>query len=275
MTFEQGVVGGYPVLRIAEWRDFSHGFLGAPLDFSSTNCKNSWSKLSGVMVGGGASVGELLLLRQTHSTEYYFVRPRRVELSWSDATREGGGVCESGVVTLGEGDALLSSDAGGCDGVLGVITADCFPVLLRAGRTSLTSPGFVAAVHCGWRGVVGGLLGKVLGRIIESGVPPASIEVAIGPGALSCCYEVKEDLVALIVDRCEGLMIDPTSSSILHRDGKRFAELATLLLAEAQSFGVPPNNIATAGLCTICDHRFFSFRRQQQAAGRQLSYIGV
>ena len=45
------------------------------------------------------------------------------------------------------------------------------------------------------------------------------------------------------------------------------------LLIEA---GVPAANIDTVGGCTFCDAgRYYSYRREKEAAGRMISYIGL
>ena len=58
-----------------------------------------------------------------------------------------------------------------------VLVADCFPV-------ALAGDGTVAMLHCGWRGLAGGIVGRALERFAE---PPAA---AVGPGIGGCCYEV-------------------------------------------------------------------------------------
>ncbi|HEV7785250.1 MAG TPA: polyphenol oxidase family protein, partial [Thermoanaerobaculia bacterium] len=82
----------------------------------------------------------------------------------------------------GEGDALYTVETGLA---LSVVTADCVPVLLAG-------PEGLAAVHAGWRGIVGGAIPAALDRMTgDSAERTAWIGPAIGP----CCYEVGEDVV--------------------------------------------------------------------------------
>jgi len=39
--------------------------------------------------------------------------------------------------------------------------------------------------------------------------------------------------------------------------------------------GVPPAQIYVAGLCTLCNLEFHSYRRDKQQAGRMLSVAGI
>src|SRR5436305_9802634 len=61
-----------------------------------------------------------------------------------------------------------------------VFVADCLPV-------ALSGPRGVAMIHCGWRGLAGG--------IVERGVREVEAEAAaVGPGIGPCCYEVGDEV---------------------------------------------------------------------------------
>ena len=62
-----------------------------------------------------------------------------------------------------------------------VLVADCLPVALAGGDR-------IAMVHCGWRGLAGGILAKAVEHFA---VPPAA---AVGPGIEKCCYEVGDEV---------------------------------------------------------------------------------
>ena len=64
-----------------------------------------------------------------------------------------------------------------------VQVADCLPV-------ALATRDQVAMLHCGWRGLAGGIIARALERFDEA---PAA---AIGPGIGKCCYEVGEEVAA-------------------------------------------------------------------------------
>jgi YfiH family protein len=123
-----------------------------------------------------------------------------------------------------------------------VFVADCLPV-------ALSGPGGVALLHCGWRGLAGGIVAKGAAAIEAS-------HAAIGPGVGPCCYEVGEEVLAAFSDLGEGIA-----------DGRMLdlPEVARRLLAEAEV-----NEVESAGLCTSCEPAlFFSHRRDHGETGRQ------
>ena len=75
------------------------------------------------------------------------------------------------------------------------------------------------------------------------------LAAAIGPGAGRCCYEVGDEVRAAF---------GVTTPKV---------DLATLAARRLAAVGV--ERIEDVGRCTICDERFFSYRREGEAAGRQ------
>lgn len=136
-------------------------------------------------------------------------------------------------------------------GVAGLVfTADCLPV-------ALAGPGGVAMLHCGWRGLSGGIVAKGAAAVGAS-------EAAIGPGVGPRCYEVGDEVIARFESLGEGIA-----------DGRLLdlPEVARRLLAEA---GV--ERVQSAGRCTHCEpDLFFSHRRDAGRTGRQgnLAWLGV
>jgi polyphenol oxidase len=122
--------------------------------------------------------------------------------------------------------------------------ADCLPVLLAA-------EGGVAALHCGWRPLAGGIVEEGLRALREVGAD-GPVQAAIGPGARGCCYEVGEEVHAHFAayDARRGRNLD----------------LAAVARAQLEANGV---EVHDTGLCTICDERFFSHRRDRGVTGRQ------
>jgi purine-nucleoside/S-methyl-5'-thioadenosine phosphorylase / adenosine deaminase len=122
-----------------------------------------------------------------------------------------------------------------------VVTADCLPIALIA-------PEAVAMLHAGWRGIAAGVIEEGVHAMRELGA--TEMAAAIGPGAGPCCYEagpeVHEALVASV---------------------GRNVDLKLAARRRLQAAGV--GQIHDVGLCTICDERFFSHRREQGRAGRQ------
>jgi YfiH family protein len=143
--------------------------------------------------------------------------------------------------------------------VCAVLTADCLPLLLCSddGRE-------IAAVHCGWRGVVGGIVAMAVARFAAR---PASLRAwlgpAIGPVAFEVGPEVREGFLA--TDAGADACFRPAS-------GERWlADLPALTARALTAAGV--NRVSASGACTVTDaERFFSYRRDG-VTGRMATLI--
>jgi YfiH family protein len=125
------------------------------------------------------------------------------------------------------------------------LAADCLPV-------ALGGEGAVAIVHAGWRGLAAGVLEQGVLALRELGLA-GEISAIIGPGAGACCYEVGDDV--------------HTAFGGTRRNG-RHIDLKALARDRLRTAGV--SDVQDVGICTICDERFFSYRREQVLAGRQV-----
>lgn len=81
-----------------------------------------------------------------------------------------------------EADALVTSQRGL---VLGIVTADCAPVLL-ADRQA----GVIGAAHAGWRGAHAGVIANTVDAMVALGAERDRIAAAIGPCIAQASYEV-------------------------------------------------------------------------------------
>ena len=75
----------------------------------------------------------------------------------------------------------------------------------------------------------------------------------MGPCAGPCCYEVGAEVHEALGTR--------------HRGARANVDLRLIARARLHDAGVA--TVASVGGCTICDERFFSHRREGEAAGRQ------
>lgn len=151
---------------------------------------------------------------------------------------------------------------------LGVLTADCVPVLL-ADETA----GVVGAAHAGWRGALAGILEAALFAMEELGAFRARIVAGVGPSIAQKSYEVGDDLRTQFLDSKQdnARFFEPGG-----RAGHWHLDLAGYVTSRLKSTGVA--NISAMGLCTYaCEDEFFSFRRAthrgERDYGRQLSAI--
>jgi copper oxidase (laccase) domain-containing protein len=57
-------------------------------------------------------------------------------------------------------------------------------------------------------------------------------------------------------------------SWFLEKDGRLIFDLWAANRSQLTTAGIPPDHVETAGICTICDPRFWSHRRDGPDAGR-------
>ena len=164
-------------------------------------------------------------------------------------------------------DAIVSNAA---QVLAGVKTADCVPLLLGDPRTRS-----FAAVHAGWRGTFAGIAFYAIERLMkEYGAKPEDLQVAIGPAAGLCCYEVGAEVIDGFRERffyADELFI-PT------RDEHARIDLLKANQTQLTAAGVRGDQIHIAHLCTMTrTDLFFSYRREKQTqgkVGRLMSVIG-
>lgn len=163
----------------------------------------------------------------------------------------------------GEWDALVTNQPGV---LVTVRTADCVPVLMYDDRTQV-----VAAVHAGWRGTLGGIVGRIVGLLRRRfATDPEELLVAIGPSIGPCCYEVDEPLVGRV--RTQTREGDTLLRSV--SGTKARLDLPGLVRQHAVEAGVRPSAIDTIGLCTACrPDLFYSYRRDGRVAGTMVNGI--
>ncbi|MCL2013123.1 MAG: peptidoglycan editing factor PgeF [Cystobacterineae bacterium] len=168
---------------------------------------------------------------------------------------------KAGVLScLGEGDGVWTEQPGV---VVAVQTADCVPILMKDGRRRR-----VAAVHAGRRGVWGRIAWAQLEVWLKEGSALEDIEVVLGPCIGPCCYEVDEEMAASFAQRW-GMEVLSQGKNTL----KPTFHLAKALEVDLLGFGLLPSQVERSPLCTFCDSRFHSYRREQGKAGRQLSWV--
>jgi YfiH family protein len=155
---------------------------------------------------------------------------------------------EPGKDRFAEGDGLIARQPGT---IVGVRTADCVPILIADARTRA-----VAAVHAGWRGTADGIAGNaVIELAARFGSRPQDLHAAVGPAIGVCCYEVGPEVAR---------RFDTNDSRL---------DLAAINKRQLIQAGV--SDIWQAGECTFCESgRYFSFRREKDAAGRMVSFVG-
>ncbi|MBI4365729.1 MAG: peptidoglycan editing factor PgeF, partial [Deltaproteobacteria bacterium] len=163
------------------------------------------------------------------------------------------------------GDAFVSATPGI---VLHIRTADCLPILWWDPAAAV-----VGAIHAGWRGLAVGVISAALSHAAKRyGVRPQHVRAAIGPAIGPQCYEVGDEVLAVL--RSAGH--DSTQIATAASGGKWLVHLAAAAAEELRRCGVPGDAIACADLCTHCEPALFhSYRRAPGEQGRQVSFIGL
>ncbi len=150
--------------------------------------------------------------------------------------------------------------------LLVVSVADCLPLLFFDPVAEA-----VGAAHCGWRGTLAGLAGKVVARMTERyGSRPEDVRVAIGPGIQGPCYQVGDEVVAAF--REAGF---PSDVAVPDEAGRHRLDLVAANRWVLGGAGVPSESIWSSGVCTHCQPRLFSHRRDAGRTGRHWAFIAL
>lgn len=165
---------------------------------------------------------------------------------------------------LPKADALITTTP---DLLIGVLTADCVPVLL-----STPNGDMVAAVHAGWRGSMGGVLENTLDEMKAlGGNEVKDIKAALGPCIWQDTYEVSQEFY-------DNLRDVPSFFKPGNRPHHWQFDLPGYVMHRLQQAGV--QHISPSPANTYMDPvRFFSCRRKtilkEARFGNALSGIGI
>ena len=136
------------------------------------------------------------------------------------------------------------------------LAADCLPV-------ALGGDGAVAMVHAGWRGLAAGVLEEGVLALRALGAQ-GHVAGIVGPGAGPCCYEVGPEVHAALA---ASVTADPAVLAATPDTGGSPIDLRAIAHERLHAAGVA--DIRDVAACTICNHRFYSHRRESTRAGRQ------
>ena len=166
-----------------------------------------------------------------------------------------------------EADALVTATS---DLALGIVTADCAPVLL-ADRAA----GVVAAAHAGWRGAFGGVLEATVEQMVSLGARRENIAAVIGPTIAQSSYEVDAGFHERLIghDAANADLFEPGGPGHYQFDLPGY-------VARRLTRGAGTGAVTNLALDTYTDpDRFYSFRRAthrgEPTYGRQFSIIAL
>ncbi|MDZ7906914.1 MAG: peptidoglycan editing factor PgeF [Gemmobacter sp.] len=221
--------------------------------FSGLNCGTGSSDLAEVVEinrarvadAMGAGIAQLVTVHQVHSPDVVAV-----------SAPHGG--------PLPKADGMVTATPGL---VLGVLTADCQPVLFAD-----PAAGVIGAAHAGWRGSKEGVLESVLDAMETLGAKRENTTAVIGPTISQTAYEVGPEFLYEFLD-------DDAESARFFAQGegdRALFDLPGYALWRLRRAGI--GHAEWTRHCTYRDpERFYSFRRtthQREADyGRLISCI--
>ena len=248
------------VIRAAALGDIPHGFLGRRGGVST-------GLVAGLNAGLGsgeddAAVAEnraraaAAVLPGAVLTGVYQIHSAlcvTVDSPWRDAERP-------------QADALVTANKAV---LLGIVTADCAPVLL-ADKTA----GVIGAAHAGWKGAIGGVTDNCIAAMEALGARRDHIIAAIGPCIAQASYEVDGLFVARFVEADAANARFFTAGRPEHWN----FDLEHYVASRLAAAGI--GQVESLSLDTLAaPDRFYSYRRAtlagETAYGRQISLIGL
>lgn len=151
-----------------------------------------------------------------------------------------------GLVTTSPGLALLA------------MGADCVPV-------GIMDPvaGVIGVLHCGWRGLVVGIVGSTLSVMVDSGAVLSRCTAVLGASICGACYPVP-------TERAEAVAaVDPQSRSTAP-DGQPSIDVGASVARQLRRAGLV---VRTVGECTAESERCFSYRRDGRTGRQGLAVV--
>ncbi len=197
----------------------------------------------------GVDPTRLAMVQQVHSTKIVVARA-------SDC-----GVGLENPETLPMVDGLVTNEPGVC---LATFCADCTPILMLDPVKKV-----IASVHSGWRGTLGQIVAEAVRVMVETcGSVAEHIVAVMGPSIKQCHFEVDEDVYLLFRERF-GTTFE---ENVKQKGQKYYIDTDALNRKTLLSAGLLRHNIHTCPICTYCDERFFSHRRDGET-GRMCAMI--
>ncbi len=166
--------------KLKKFKNIKHGFFNRAGGLStgiynSLNCgpgsfdkkENILKNIKIVCKKIGCSNKKLILLNQVHSNKFIFIEKNH---NFKKKIKS---------------DASIASTK---NIALGVLTADCAPILIYDNKLKM-----ISAIHAGWKGAYKGIVNKVLNFFLKKGSNIKNICAVVGPCISGKSYEVKKN----------------------------------------------------------------------------------
>lgn len=159
--------------------------------------------------------------------------------------------------------------------VLGILTADCVPVLFADPKQRL-----IGAAHAGWRGAAAGILENTVSALETLGAHRSQLHAIIGPCIGAAHYEVDRNFLEELLKVSKNKINHEWQKffSNAEKPDKMCFDLAGYVHARLIKTGIEAFNIINLEQCTYAlESLFFSHRRahhrHQNPCGRQMAGI--
>lgn len=142
---------------------------------------------------------------------------------------------------------------------IGVITADCLPVMLAGNRC-------ISSLHCGWRSLNAGIIDNAFKLFKKYDDMP--VYAYIGAGICEKCYEVRNDLVSQL-----NPAYNPKQALLEKGQGYYLLDMKKLATNALIYNGLNIDNIEISIYSSCCSEGFYSYRLENGKTGRMVTTI--
>jgi len=157
-------------------------------------------------------------------------------------------------------DALVSSIPGVACAAL---VADCVPVVIAC-----PSGHAVAVAHAGWRGALLKVCVETSKELEEDcGLPSSEFLAFVGPHVCANCFEVGEEIAEKFLREYP--------HAVRRKEFGIKIDLGMVIREQLEECGIPAEMIFEIDDCTMCDSRYYSFRRLKGITGRQACFVAI
>ncbi len=154
-----------------------------------------------------------------------------------------------------DNDGMITNDK---NVILTAWGADCTPVYFYDSKNDV-----IALVHSGRKGTklnISGVAVKFMKK--HFGSNPKDISALLGPGICGECYQINKEIAKEFEDEF-----------IITKKDKIFLDIKAKIKKQLKDAGIL--NVADVNICTKCDNRFYSYRREGKTHGSGLAYMAL
>ena len=150
-------------------------------------------------------------------------------------------------------DALITKIP---NNILGILTADCVPVLLYDYKKQI-----ISAIHVGWRGAKNKIINITIQKMCLMGSNPINIIAALGPCIGKNSYEVSKDLYDEFTN--ENYKLKKFFKKL--KTQKFLFDLSGIVINQLLSEKILKSNISYSNYDTLAEKKlFYSYRRDSK-----------